>query len=468
MNPNRRPKSNRRVVRAGVAATLVVAGAGLATTNSASAASSSIKVTSAADAGPGTLRDALARAQRDPGIAQIVISDEVGTISPITALTFVGGQALSIKGGGVVVDGSSLPAGDLLTLGAPSLEIRDLGISNSPEDGLVVLGASEVDLGGITATANAAQGVLVDDLGADHGIEVDVRQSLFDDNGVGVCDTDGMRVNEQGPGSIVARFVAVTATNNDHDGIELDERGDGDAIATMRNSTFADNGYNDCTEPEVDLEDGFDVDEIGPGNLVVDIANSSFTGNAEEGLDLDEGDDEIDFGDGTLDGPGDLIVTLRNVDASDNGAGAEEDNIDIDEVGDGDYTVDMRNVTSNGGFNDNYDGSEEGQGNLYVTLTNSSFSASIDGRGVDLGESGPGSHTVVFGNVAVDGNDSDGFRGEEEDAGDMAIEARNGSFVGNGGDSFDLSKEEAPEGTLTLRNTAYDNTNLDNVILIGG
>jgi Ca-activated chloride channel family protein len=31
-----------------------------------------------------------------------------------------------------------------------------------------VLGASEVDLGGITATANAAQGVLVDDLGADH------------------------------------------------------------------------------------------------------------------------------------------------------------------------------------------------------------------------------------------------------------------------------------------------------------
>ncbi len=469
----RRPKPGRRGIgspaRAGLGLALIAGSAVVAAGGTAEASSSVIIVTSGEDAGEGTLRDALETAAGDGAIRRIAIAPDVGTIATMSPLSFAGSQPLTIDGAGAVINGDSA-GGDVLTLDAPAIAVRSLTITDGPDDGLVILGAQRVDLSRVSAADNAAQGVLVDDQGSPMGIDITVAFSIFDNNGIGVCDTDGMRVNETGAGSIVARFIGVTATNNDHDGIELDEKDDGDVAVAMRNSSFTDNGFNDCTEPEIDLEDGFDVDEFGAGDLDIDIANSVFTGNAEEGLDFDEGDDDIPLGDGTFDGPGNLTVSLRNVDASNNGFGAEEDNIDIDEVGDGDYTVTMVNVTSNGAFNDGYDGSEEGVGSLRVTLVNSSFSNSSDGRGVDLGESGDGSHSVTFRNVTVDGNDSDGVRGEEEDAGEMTIAATNSSFVDNDGDSLDLSKEGAPEGTLTLVNTAYpaDSLNLDNVALVGG
>lgn len=461
-----RPTRRTALVRSSVVTGLAAAAVIMAAADNASAAPSFVEVTSPDDAGPGTLRDALQMAQNDRGIRRIVIAPSVGTITPVSPLSFAGSQDLTVEGGGTVIDGAA-SGGDVLTLTAPAVSVRDLSVVDGPEDGLVLL-AGDVDLTRVTVAGNAAQGVLVESA---NGVAIDVLFSTFDDNGVGVCDTDGMRVNETGAGSIVANFVGVSATNNDHDGIELDERGDGDAVVKMRNSSFTDNGDNDCAPPEVpeiDLEDGFDVDEFGEGNLVVDIVDSTFTGNAEEGLDLDEGDE---IADGVFDGPGDLTVSLRNVDASDNGVGAEEDNIDIDENGDGNYTVTMVNVSSNNAFNDGYDGSEQGDGSLFVTLVNSSFSGSADGRGVDLGEDGDGSHTVTFRNVAVDGNDSDGVRAEEDDAGDMTIVATNSSFLDNGSDSIDLSKQEEPDGTLTLRNTAYPgpaSLNLDNVVAVGG
>ncbi len=458
-----RGSRTRRATAVALVGGLTVGGVAVGLASPVSAASSTIKVTSAADTGSGTLRDALERASADPGIRRITVKNGLGAIAPANPLAFTGGQPLTVDGGGATIDGSGLAAlEDVLTLDGPDITVRSLTVTGGPDDGIVVPHARSVSIAGVTAAHNGAQGVLVDDGGAAHGVDLDVRQSTFDANGVDVCDTDGMRVNETGEGSLVATFVGVVATGNEHDGIELDERGAGDARATMRNSTFTDNGVNDCVP--FDQEDGFDVDELDDGNVVVDIANSTFTGNAEEGLDLDEGDDEL----GPEQQNGDLFVALRNVDASNNGAGAEEDDIDIDEVGAGDYTVLMTNVTSDGAFKDGYDGSEQGEGDLTVALVNSSFSGSTDGRGIDLAEDGDGNFIVLTRNVAVDGNHSDGFRGEEADGGNLAVGLTASSFTGNGDDSIQLDQGDAGQGLLALRNTAYDDLNLSSDIVVRG
>lgn len=379
----------------------------------------SVMVTTAADDGPGSLRAALAAASVDPGLGLIRVGPGLGTIALQSPLVYGGSHPLRIHGAGVVLDGSGLGAGESVFVadGGGDLVLTDLTATDAPAYGILVIvpeaaqGVLRVELDRVVVRGNGLHGVLVNDqteyltdpdseseAGSDAGIELRVTAAWVDDNGNAALDYDGLRVNEGGPGDIVAVIQGSRFTGNGADGVELDERGPGSARFAIQQSDLLENGAF-STE---DLDDGIDVDEAGEGDIVAEFVQVRANHNSEQGVDLNEN------------GPGDLRVTMHQVEGSGNGEEGIEFEEDDDVAGGGDLVADLTGVTTNGnGLADDGDAGlklrEKGDGRLEARLVNIAALANLIG-GVELREDAGGDLDARLQSVTANDNAGRGVR----------------------------------------------------------
>lgn len=380
-------------------------------------------VTTNADSGPGSLRDALAS-----GANTIGFDKGVGDITITSALNYDGTEPLTIKGRGQTIIGHA-NAGPILRVregadlfieklnfqgpggysinntgggkgiyvkvpmdreGMVSVQLTNVSIKDVGKHGLHV---SDCSLGN---NCGAGQGVDAGQ-GSDASIFVQLTRVTVDGVGFGKQDADGVRVDERGRGDIIFNASGSVFKNVGADGVELDEGGAGDVIIGVRNSRFVSNGAycadtdgsgpfdpiaidpmcNDDGDPDVD--DAFDIDESGPGGILGVVANVLVKDNYDEGLDFDtEGDTGINI----------VNLDLMQVVGSGNG----DEAIKVSEEGKASVKVNMVGIDVAG----DVEVEEENDGDLQVWMT-----ASNVGDDLKLSESDDGQGAVLLTDTTI-------------------------------------------------------------------
>ncbi len=352
---------------------LAVALLGLTLVSTASMANSVARVTNGDNSGPGSLRHAL-----QSGANKIIVKPSVASIWIHETLSYTGTKPLKIIGGGSTVRGSDDFTLLAITKGA-DLSIKNMnfvgigGFSvHTPSLGrgkgifVDVLGTGEqrsdtvhLNLTHVTVSDVGYHGVHVSDCdggdecgsggdsggkGSDASVYAMLRNVVIENVGYGVFDADGLRIDERDEGDIFLNATNSTFVGVGADGAELDEDGSGNVIVSVRNTRFITNGGYceglDIENPidekciddgELDLDDGFDIDEAGDGSLVGLVRNVVVNGNLDEGLDFDEK------------GEGDIRLRLTNIHAQSNG----DEAIKASEEDAGDVIVDLRAIRAN-------------------------------------------------------------------------------------------------------------------------
>jgi len=305
--------------------------------------------------------------------AQIILSEPV---------IYTGTQALYIEGSHAVINGSKVGKsetfydkieklttvrtsdGTLMFNTAANISIKDLSIVNSHTRGMVVnvpLNATghdiQVVLNNVTISNSALYGLHIDDNasefddagnGSEIGINLQISNSKFNDNGTGAIDFDGIRVDERQSGSITATITDSLVTHNGGDGIEFDEGGNGSVKANLVNVSFNENGFYN----KVDLDDAFDVDEAGNGDIDITLVDVSMESNKDQALDLDEA------------GNGDANVFLYNFFANN----TLKEAIKIDEEDAGDINANFTKVRIKSSHDDGIQLTEVGHGKINAIL----------------------------------------------------------------------------------------------------
>jgi hypothetical protein len=416
-----------------------------------------ILVSSADDAGPGSFRDAVERANADASIGRIQFAGTGWTVALSATIEYTGPQDLVLDGNGVTLDAAGVAAGPAFrATGGGSLRLSALRLHNSPGDGVAVdvpsssSGTLRVSLHGVQIVGNQGHGFVINDQddpsttdgvqpnasGSDASLDVLVVNSLFERNGYSVSDRDGLRVNEGGAGSLSIVVRNTVARDNAADGIEVDERGPGDVTATIVGGIITGNGSFD----PADLDDGFDIDEYDEGHVIAIVAATDASRNFEEGFDFNENN------------AGDLRVDLQLVSAEGNG----EEGIDLEEdddfAGGGDLVVSAAQVvTSANGVNDDGDAGlkirEKGAGNLRATLEGVKARQNRIG-GISVREDADGTLTSSVAAAYASGNAGNGLDFDENGAGNLDATVVATTLLGN---AADLRADEASDGVGSLR-----------------
>ncbi len=404
-----------------------------------------VLVTSSANAGAGSFRAAIDRANADPAISLVVFTGRARTVALQSTVVFSGAQALTIEAAGVVLDGAAIGAGPaLLTTGGGDLTILGLTVRNAPAEGIDIevpataTGTLRVNLAGVAILANKGHGVLVNDqldpstsdgvppnpAGSPASIAIALLNTRFEGNGYSVSDRDGLRVNEGGDGDLTFVGRLVSAEGNAADGIELDERGPGNVRLDLWGGRIDRNGIFDPS----DLDDGFDIDESGDGSIVGTVAFTTANGNYEEGLDFNEND------------AGDLRVDLAYVEAS----GNAEEGIDYEE-----------------------DDDVAGGGDLVTTMIGVRASRNLPGGdgGVKIREKGAGHLTARLNGVDASENGGAGISVREDALGSLTAEIANARTVGNGSHGIDVDENrfDQTDAVADLTATVTHSESRDNV-----
>jgi hypothetical protein len=405
---------------------------------------SAARVSTNADDGAGSFRAAVEAANADPSIGTIRFAAGLGPIRLSQPVTYSGGQALVILGEGARLIGRGLPdaTSALVADGGGNLTLRRLSVTGAPGNGITVKvpddasGTLAIRLQGVTIRENGLHGILINDQaeyfndpastseeGSPASLLVEVIDSRFERNGFTLIDSDGLRINEGGEGTLEAVVRGTQFVGNGADGLELDERAAGAAVFTLRNVELVGNG----AFAEEDLDDGIDVDEGGDGDLVGRFNDVVASRNFEQGVDLNEND------------AGDLRVTMADVKAVGNLQEGIEFEEDDDVAGGGDIIADLVRITTNG--NTAGDAGlklrEKGEGNLSARLAQV---LSVDNRaapdadpvsGVQLREDEGGDLTARLVDVTVRRNGGAGAALEQESPGTGAVTFRNFTATGN-------------------------------------
>lgn len=392
-------------------------------------AASSYIVTNGNDSGDGTLRNALGS---DASV--IVIDSSVSTISIESTLEYTSLNPLMILGSGQTVFGEdsnntllAITNGADITIsnlnftvdedfsvdnqgggkgifvnvtedreGIVNVSLRNVKISNVGQHGIHVLDCNVTDCG----AGGGGEGS-----GSDASISVNLVNVTVDNVGNGSFDSDGVRIDDRGEGDIVFNATDSTFTNIGADGVELDEGGAGDVIVKVRNSVFEFNGaYCDgvdvdepadetCVEDDdgelvLDLDDGFDIDEAGEGSIFGQIKNSTISNNLDEGLDFDEEDE------------GGINIDITKVDASTNG----DEGIKASEENNGNVTIQLRAVTTIDNGDDGIQLEQDHNGDIDV-MVNATTSILNKKNGLKVSQDGSGE-----GSLKVRGSNIDSIK----------------------------------------------------------
>lgn len=436
----------------------------------AASAGRPVLVTSSANAGAGSFRAAIDRANGDPSISLVVFTGRSKTVALQSTVVYSGAQALTIEAAGVVLDGAAIASGPaLLTTGGGDVTVLGLTVRRAPAEGIAIevpptaTGTLRVNLAGVTILDNQGHGVLVNDqvdpsttdgvppnpAGSPASIAVALLNTRFAGNGYSVSDRDGLRVNEGGDGDLTFVGRLVSAEGNAADGIELDERGPGDVRLDLWGARIDGNGIFDPS----DLDDGFDVDESGTGSIVGTVAFATANDNYEEGLDFNEND------------AGDLRVDLAYVEASGNAEEGIDYEEDDDFAGGGDLVTTMvgvradRNTTSGG------DGGvkirEKGAGDLQARLSGVTASTNA-GAGISVREDAAGHLTADLTRTSTVANGSHGVdldenRATTTDVGNLTAAVRQAESRDNLGAGVRADQQTPGTGALTLTRVTLSN-----------
>ena len=430
-----------------------------------------VLVTSAADAGPGSFRAAIARANADPAVTRVVFSGRARTVALAATVEFTGTQDLVLDGNGATLDGAGISAGPAFRAsGGGDLTVTGLTVRQAPAEGLTVevpptaTGIIRVWLSGVDILDNKGHGVLVNDqvdstttdgeqpngAGSAASVAVAVWNSRFLRNGFSVSDRDGLRVNEGGEGDLWIAARLVTADGNAADGIEVDERGVGDVRVDMFGARITGNGVFD----PADLDDGFDIDEYDEGSIIGRVAFSTISDNYEEGLDFNEnngGDLRVDLWvveasgnreegidyeeDDDFAGGGDLVATMFGVRANGNGVDDGDAGLKIREKGLGELNVVLHGIETTGNLRGGISIREDSTGSLTATISRAT-SRENAGHGIDLDENrasttDAGNLTASVTDATVDHNGLAGVRADQQTPGSGALQLTRVELIGN-------------------------------------
>lgn len=395
----------------------------------------------------------------------VVIDHDLALDAP---LTYTGTAPLTLVGSGNTVSTDkdvtlfSAPNGpDLMITGLNFVARGDYSITNQGGAGKGIFvgvptdrtGTVKLSLNDVRVEGASAHGVHISDCsladacgggeggagdGSPASIEVFLRNVAVVNVGNGSFDADGLRVDERGAGSVHfsadnSLFQLVGA-----DGVELDEGQDGDVNVTLTNTLFVENG-NYCDpaimkaylpDPdEGEFETGAKAEGDIPGPVTgspddmciereVDLYDDGSVEAYEFGLDLDDGFDIDEAGNGSIN------ATIARSMVQDN----RDEGFDFDEAGAGDIDMMIVGTGAKGNTDDGYKFSEEDEGSVIAT---------------------------VAGSMAQD-NGGKGMVFEEEDGGDVQVSIT-GSMTSNNDDSDDtgveLVQDDAGQGMATITNS---------------
>jgi hypothetical protein len=347
--------------------------------------------------------------------------------------------------------------------GGGDLTISQVAVSRAPGNGITIkvpeaaTGTFAVRLDGVVIRQNGLHGILINDQaeyfddplstsadGSAAGLLVDVLDSRFEENGFALIDSDGLRINEGGPGTLEAHIRDTRFADNGADGLELDERAGGSADFSLRGTSLVGNG----SFTSEDFDDGIDVDEGGEGDLIGRFNDVLAAGNFEQGVDLNEN------------GPGDLRIRMADVRALANAEEGIEFEEDDDVAGGGDIVAELVRVTSRANGANGGDAGlklrEKGDGDLAARLVQA---LSADNRmatgdeaidGILLQEDETGSLTADVVQATALRNSGDGIQLEENEDGDLDGRIRRSTASDNGGAGADLEQVAPGAGTVAL------------------
>ena len=447
-----------------------------------SLASLGLAVTPAQAAAPGVSSEAeflaaVEAANADPSITEIVFAPNA-IIELTDEVRYTGEQDLTLVGRGATLSGATVNAdtdtwgsGLFVSQSGGDLTVERLTFADSFNNGLAVFlpegsGTVEIVLDQVIVTDAQFHGVLIDGQSTtgyntddfihptcvdpyptDSGTSIDItvdRSAIigsgkiigYDISQATGCpqDFDGLRVDQGGPGDLVADLDRSTFDGNLADGVELDEKGDGSVDATVDRSTFNDNGDTsaiECTVEELcgddfgqeieDLDDGFDIDEEDAGDLTVVVSRSAVNDNRDEGMDMDEA------------GEGSITGTVTKTEASRNG----DEGYKASEEDAGDNTADISKSTFSDAGNDQIEvESTEGDGSGTVTVNVSkTTSTGADGSGVKAVEDDGGAVFVTVDKSTLADN---GEWGVEAVGGSGSVNVSKSDLSGNGDGEVEL------------------------------
>ena len=437
-------------------------------------------VTSTANDGIGSLRAALALAAASEAASAVVI-DAPGDIAISETLVYDGTAPLAVLGADqavtsqanitllAVTGGADLDVTRLNFKGPGGFDIntRDVGVAGKgvfiavppAQTGTVLLLLNTVNVSGVAGHGiHVSDCDLADDCGGGGGgagggsaasIWIDLRDVTISDVGNGSFDADGLRVDERGPGNIIAQIVSSRFVGVGADGVELDEGQEGSVIVQAATTVFDANGiYCDpgvleayfpdedeaefergaraqaaipgavtgspddaCIEREVelygdgsveayefsiDVDDGFDIDEAGPGGIHTTLDKITVTGNLDEGLDFDEED------------AGSIVVWLNDSILK----GNADDGLKLSEEDEGDVLAALNGVfaLSNGGKGVVVEEEDAGDARVSVLFSTTRDNDEGDDTGIEVDEDDAGDGSLLLHESTIaDGFDADGI-----------------------------------------------------------
>ncbi len=453
---------------------LAFATAAFALTGSYTLADENLLVTTANDSGIGSLRAALEMAAKSTEATRIVVTVD-GALNIDSTLTYDGAAPLELIGLGQTVysdanitllevtAGANISISHLSFEGPGGYTIENRADQNGavagkgifvdvPDDqtGTVYVVLNDVTVKGVPSFGvHISDCYLADACGGGQGgegegspasIHITLTDVEINDVGNGRFDADGFRVDERGAGDIIfnadsSRFIGVGA-----DGVELDEGQLGKVQATIFDTSFIGNGIycnptllagNLPAEPEGEFADGEMAESDIPGPVVgslddgcfereVELYNSGSVEAYEFGIDLDDG-------------------------------------IDFDEAGDGNIETVMIGTMITGNYDEGVDFDEEGNGDIIVQFINTDASHNTD-DGFKMSELDAGGVDALLMNATAIGNGGKGAVFEEEQDGSITVTAGYTMTAGNDdGDDTGLEVVQADEGggTVTLFSSTF-------------
>lgn len=437
------------------------------------------------DSGEGSLRAAL-KAAAQPGASGHVLVATDGDISVKSTLTYEGKAPLAIYGSGQsiktdvnttlleVSKGADLTLNNLNFQGPGGFSVKNRGDKTGKAGkGIFVklrgdqTGIVNVTLEGVSLSGIAYHGIHISDCdrgdacgagsggegdGSPASITVRLTNVSISEVGTGKFDADGIRVDERGAGDIIFNSRNASFSRVGADGVELDEGQDGDVIASVVNNTFVENGG--YCDPEL-------LKQFLPKDHKGEFEDQKFS---ESGVPA------------KVEGSPDDACFERDVELYDSGFVKEyeieldlDDGIDIDEAGNGDLRTLMVGSTIRGNLDEGLDFSEEDGGELDVSVWRSTAQGNTD-DGFRAREDGPGSVKILLHDVQARENGRKGATFRQRDQGDINVVVDR-TMTGKNGDGKKtgvvVEQAGTGTGTLTLRNSKIsDGIDAENVKVV--